>query len=67
MRITVKNIVLFLVACVVAGRLVTMWIENHPHHDEVIDFVRSNQQVIGQVGSDYRCEDGGDYFSTKRH
>lgn len=50
MRITVKKVVLFLVACVIAGRLATTWMENDPHHAEVINFVKSDRQVIDQVG-----------------
>lgn len=50
MTITVKKVALFLVACVLAGSLVSQLIENDPHHAEVISFVANNQQVAKRVG-----------------
>lgn len=50
MRITVKKVVFFLVGCVIAGQLATKWMENDPHHAEVMKFVTTDQQVIDQVG-----------------
>lgn len=51
MKITVRKVALFLVVCVMAGWLGTRWMENDPYHAEVIEFVKSDQQVINQVGA----------------
>lgn len=50
MKITVKKVAFFLVACVVAGWVGSVWMQNDPYHAEVLLFVRGDQQVINQVG-----------------
>ena len=50
MKITVKKVALFLFACVVAGWVGGVWLQNAPYHAEVLRFVTSDQQVINQVG-----------------
>jgi hypothetical protein len=50
MKITVKKVAVFLVACVVAGWVGSVWMENDPYHAEVLKFAKSDLQVINQVG-----------------
>lgn len=50
MKITVKKVALFLVACVVAGWVGSVWMQNDPYAAEVLNFVRGDPQVINQVG-----------------
>lgn len=51
MKITVKKVALFLVACVVAGWAGGLWMQSDRYHAEVIKFVKNDQQVITHIGS----------------
>jgi hypothetical protein len=49
MNISVKSVAIFLLGCVIVG-VGSQWLQNDPHHAEVIKFVQSNQELIEQVG-----------------
>jgi hypothetical protein len=50
MKFKVKKVALILVACVAAGWVGSAWMQNDPYGAEVLNFVKTDQEVIKQVG-----------------